>query len=240
MRPIILGLLAAVAVMLMVLGVPAPPQPAPRSVDATVSAPEPAPVPLRTDPATSPDPIVPVVIEPVRGPNLIQNGSFEDGPPPGKFIWLNPYSESIEHWRVVNGQIDYVGSAWQAGGGKRSIDLNGSPGRGGVSQTIETQTGAKYEITFALAGNPMGNDDGAAPIKKVRVQVLTGGELTGRVFSFDTAGADPAKPAWRQQQLTFVAAGEKTTISFISDSGSNAWGPLIDQVAMRQLKQSGL
>ena len=38
--------------------------------------------------------------------------------------------------------------------GKRSLDLNGSPGVGGVAQTFATVPGQTYEVTFCMAGNP--------------------------------------------------------------------------------------
>ena len=38
--------------------------------------------------------------------------------------------------------------------GKRALDLHGSPGFGGVEQTIATKPGKKYKVTFQMSGNP--------------------------------------------------------------------------------------
>src|SRR5262249_24519791 len=91
-----------------------------------------------------------------EGSNLLVNGSFEEGPDPGAFLPVNKDSTDIKGWTVTRGQIDYIGSFWPAADGKRSLDLHGSPGFGGVSQTFPTVKGQKYRVTFALAGNPEG------------------------------------------------------------------------------------
>jgi len=177
----------------------------------------------------------PVKIKHDPGPNLIHNGDFEIGVDPGKFIWLNPGSQEIDSWQIVDGQIDYVGFAWSAASGERSIDLNGSPGKGSITQTINTEPGVHYEVTFYLAGNPMGNKSAADPIKYMRLELRAGNELTGRVFTFDTSAIDPSKIEWSKKQFSFHATEENTVLIFKSAGESNPWGPLIDNVAVHRL-----
>src|SRR5947208_3622044 len=83
--------------------------------------------------------------------NLLVNGSFEEGPDPGEQGWkpLDKGSKAIKGWEVTRGQIDLVSTHWEAADGKRSIDLHGSPGYGGVKQTFKTKKGQKYQVTFA-------------------------------------------------------------------------------------------
>jgi Protein of unknown function (DUF642) len=69
--------------------------------------------------------------KPAEAKNLLKNGSFEEGPDPGAFKPLDEASTDIKGWTVTRGQIDYIGSHWQAGDGSRSLDLHGSPGFGG-------------------------------------------------------------------------------------------------------------
>src|SRR5262245_37683734 len=80
--------------------------------------------------------------------NLLVNGSFEEGIDVGEFVPLNEGSTAIKGWTVTRGQIDYVGTHWTAGEGKRSLDLHGSPGFGGVKQTFRTVQGQRYRVTF--------------------------------------------------------------------------------------------
>src|SRR4051812_33981597 len=54
----------------------------------------------------------------VEAKNLLVNGSFEDGPDPGPFMPLDEKDTQIKGWTVINGQIDYIGTYWQAAEGK--------------------------------------------------------------------------------------------------------------------------
>src|SRR5262249_25294570 len=97
-------------------------------------------------------------------PNLVSNGSFEQGPAPGSYVNLPGSSRGIADWLVTGEGIDYVGGLWKASNGVRSIDLDGSARSsltppyaiGGVRQTITTTPGTKYEVSFDLAGNGFG------------------------------------------------------------------------------------
>src|SRR5262245_42740046 len=85
--------------------------------------------------------------------NLIVNGSFEDGPEFELYKALDPDSTAIKGWVVTRGQIDLcqqTGEEWKAADGKRSLDLHGSPGFGGVKQTLPTKAGQKYRVTFRM------------------------------------------------------------------------------------------
>ena len=82
--------------------------------------------------------------KPRRG-DLLVNGSFEDGPTVGKYQALAAGSQEVSGWVVTRGQIDVVsGAHWKAARGGRSIDLHGSPGLGGVSQTFSTTPGRDW------------------------------------------------------------------------------------------------
>src|SRR5947209_10953366 len=91
-----------------------------------------------------------------KSENLIVNGSFEMGPDAGEFKPLDKDSTDIKGWKVTRVQIDYIGTYWQHAQGEHSLDLHGSPGIGGISQTFKTKKGQKYRVTFMLAGNPEG------------------------------------------------------------------------------------
>ena len=96
--------------------------------------------------------------------NLLQNGSFELGPDPGFYLPLNPGDTSINNWAVISssvpggggGGIDYYGTGWVSSDGSRSLDLNGTPGVGGIYQDFTTKPGLKYVVSFDMAGHPSG------------------------------------------------------------------------------------
>ena len=81
------------------------------------------------------------VAAPGRPPaNLLVNGSFEEGPDDiGEYKSLDKGSEEIKGWKVTRGQIDLIGTFWTSADGKRSLDLHGSPGYGGVEQSFKTK-----------------------------------------------------------------------------------------------------
>ena len=97
-----------------------------------------------------------LIVTPVQATNLIQNGSFETATVnPGSFLQLDAVSTAITGWTVSQGTIDYIGTAWQASEGARSLDLQGLAS-GGIQQTFNTTIGETYRVTFDLAGNPFG------------------------------------------------------------------------------------
>jgi choice-of-anchor C domain-containing protein len=160
--------------------------------------------------------------------NLLINGSFEQGPWLGTYLPLDSGSTLINGWVVSRGQLDLV-VYWQAYDGSRSIDLNGTPGRGGIRQTFSTVNGATYRASFALAGNPEGI---STPI--MRMGVSAAGLSTE--FSFDITGKSITNMGWQIKSWTFVAAGSSTTLEFYSlMSPYSRYGPVIDYVAVERV-----
>jgi choice-of-anchor C domain-containing protein len=157
--------------------------------------------------------------------NLIQNGSFEEGTDPGNFKSLNPDATDIKGWVVTRGQIDYVGTYWKAADGKRSLDLHGSPGYGGVKQSFKTKKGEKYKVTFSLAVNP----DGKTKRKKMAVRA---GE---RQETF--VAEAPDKPGdglgWQTKEWVFTADAEETALEFYTlETEDPNCGPVLDNVVV--------
>lgn len=157
--------------------------------------------------------------------NLLVNGSFEDGPDPGDFLPLDKGAKDIKGWVVVNAQIDYIGTHWTAADGKRSLDLNGSPGVGGVAQTFKTTKGKKYRVTFSLAGNPNGTNP------KKTLAVRAAGKEKG--FTFDTTGKTQQEMGWRKETWEFTAVADETTLEIVSTMDDDtSSGPALDNVSV--------
>ena len=164
--------------------------------------------------------------------NLIVNGSFEEGTDPGEQGWkpLDKGSKDIKGWEVTRGQIDYISSYWEHAEGKRSIDLHGSPGYGGIKQTFKTKKGQKYRLTFALAGNPVGT----TAEKKLGVKVGDKEEE----FLFNTEGKTTDNMGWATQVLDFTATDSETTLEFytLMKEDPNC-GPALDNVSVAPSKE---
>lgn len=156
---------------------------------------------------------------------LITNGSFESGPDPGAVTELPVGSTALPGWTVVNGAIDYVGTAWQdaATDGARALELHGGSGTsaGGVAQTFATTPGARYQVTFQLAGDPLSSE-----AYDLRVQAA--GDSAD--FDFQLFGANMFFLGWQEESWEFTANALSTTLEFTSLGAADATGPALDNV----------
>jgi len=142
--------------------------------------------------------------------NLLVNGSFQTIFPAGL---------------VIRGTVDLADGIWQAADGTRCIDLNGSPGIGGIQQTIPTKKGGKYSVTFSLAGDPAGN------VPMTTMEVSAAGEK--KAFSFSTKGKSPQNMGWTTCSWDFKGTEEETTIAFYSTMKTDdQHGPVIDKISV--------
>lgn len=167
----------------------------------------------------------------LKGPgsgNLVVNGSFEEGLVFEGFRPLDPDATDVKGWVVTRGQIDVVqetGGKLKAADGNRHIDLHGSPGFGGVKQSIETRAGRKYRLTFEMSGNP------GVPMTTAKLMVRAAG--AEKEFRVDMAGRTLEDLKWEKMTWEFTAT-ERTTVLEIHTAmppTSNAFGgPLLDDV----------
>jgi choice-of-anchor C domain-containing protein len=163
---------------------------------------------------------------PKERPNLLVNGSFEDGPEGlGNWQPRNPGDKAIKGWEVTRGQIDLVGNHWPAADGKRSLDLHGSPGLGGIKQTFPTKPGARYNVTFWMAGNPEGT------VPKKRMGVSAAG--SSKEFEFDATGKTVKAMGWVKKSWQFTATEKETTLEFYTlMKEDESCGPALDTVSV--------
>jgi choice-of-anchor C domain-containing protein len=130
--------------------------------------------------------------------------------------------QPIGPWTVTSGNVDLIGAGfWQAAAGVQSLDLDGGQA-GAVSQTFATSPLFAYEVSFALAGNPVD-----LPVVKTG-QVIVNGQVALN-FSFDTTGKTEANMGYVHREFAFKATGNATTIEFASTT-AGAFGPVIDDV----------
>jgi choice-of-anchor C domain-containing protein len=169
-------------------------------------------------------PVPKVIVE------LITNGGFEDGPDVDRWLPLDKDSTEIKGWKVTRAQIDYIGPGhWTAGEGKRSLDLHGSPGYGGVKQTIKTEKGKKYVVTFKMASTPGGN-----PTEKGLWVAAAGAK---KRFTFDAKGKTVGAMGWEAMEWEFTADGDEADLEFYTAEESDQdRGPALDDVSVKLKK----
>ena len=165
----------------------------------------------------------------IKAPELIVNGSFEDGPDTEVYVSLDEKSTSIKGWTVTRGQIDYIAAHWKAADGKRSLDLHGSPGFGCVKQTIKTEQGKTYRVTFMMAGNP------GVGTKLMTLAVYANKE--SKKFEFDCTDKTIEEMGWSKKTWDFKADADETVIEIATAMTEEPFaGPALDNVSVKLLK----
>ena len=72
-----------------------------------------------------------LVTSAAHGQNLIENGSFESSPVERRRAGQDSHGarprgyQSIDDWTIESGNVDYIGTLFQASDGDRSVDLSG-------------------------------------------------------------------------------------------------------------------
>lgn len=178
--------------------------------------------------------------------NLIVNGSFENGTNlpaavPG-YRTLSGATDplalggtnDIAGWTVLNNNIDWIhNNYWQASNGTYSLDMSGlSPG--GISQTIATNPGETYTLTFDMSVNPdVRHSDTARRLDIVAINTLTNVKDLEDNFLLARGTRTFSDMQWVNQTLTFTASGTSTELIFFSaPSNIDAGGPALDNVVL--------
>jgi hypothetical protein len=120
----------------------------------------------------------------------------------------------------LQGAIDYVGTDWKADpeNGSRSLDLNGTPGVGGVLQEFDTTPGHQYDVRFDMAGHYSGLPQD--------MRVSADGQ--SEIFHFD-----PNNLGWKPMSWDFTAHSNHTTLACESLQTEYLYGgPALDKVSV--------
>jgi choice-of-anchor C domain-containing protein len=163
--------------------------------------------------------------------SLITNGSFESGPPISGYIALPGGSTVIPGWTVTGNSIDVVDGEWVASDGRRSVDLDGTPGPGGISQAFATNPGSAYRVEFDVAGNVTD-----VPVIKL-FRVSAAGQ--SQDMWFDTTGKTKTNMGWEPRSFTFTATDSQTTLAFQS-LDTSYYGAVIDNVRVSPVPEPAI
>src|SRR5665647_1720727 len=114
--------------------------------------------------------------------NLVKNGGFEISDPMEGWGGLSvPTMGMLNDWTVGPGDMEVIGTYWDANGGHQSIDLSGWV-RGTISQDLDTTPGQLYTLSFALSGNPYPDTN---TIRRVAIYWGNDAQI---ILEFDTSG----------------------------------------------------
>jgi hypothetical protein len=115
-------------------------------------------------------------------------------------------------------------------GGACSVDLDGSPGAGGIKHTLTTTASTEYLVSFWLSGN-----DGNPPTVKT-MQIAAAGQSKDFFWDVKLPPLNGGlEGAYGNTYWTFRATGATTTLSFRSldpnPARTNA-GPMVTMIAV--------
>ena len=162
---------------------------------------------------------------------LVVNGGFAGNIGRGATAVSTVSATQIAGWTVLTNYVDWSNNAWQSSDGDGfSIDLIGGFGRGVIAQTIATQAGRTYNLTFDISGNPDSQRDAGR-----FVTVSAGGADIGVTQYVLGAANTRGNMLWSSRSMSFVATGASTQIVFTgtSDDPANCcWGAALDNVSV--------
>lgn len=149
---------------------------------------------------------------------LIHNGGFESA---GGFSGgFETIGSGLDGW-TIGGTVDLINTYWAPASGSYSLDLNGG-GAGSISQSFATVVGQTYNVSFSLAGNPVGGGD----------KYLSAGVTAPHAYVVDINGKTLANMGWVRQSFSFVATSGTSTLSFVGDPYNSYYGAALDDVSV--------
>ncbi len=153
--------------------------------------------------------------------DILSDGSFLEAPDPGGGV-VYTAGQTFGDWTVTSGDINLLGTAVEAPpAGGWSVELNGTIA-GAIEQTIPTEVGQQYQVTFAFAGNWNLGD----AVKDMRVSA--GGQSTD--FSItEPAGWSQSNMLWEHRSFTFTADSTSTLLQFQTLDAGNT-GPIVGNI----------
>ena len=174
--------------------------------------------------------------------NLIVNGSFEEpmiGNTPDdddEFLGQFPIVAPIPGWSVASGfaNPDLIREEPPASNyvvdGRQYVELNGSPGKSRIEQTVNVGAGGVYRLKFLMSGS--WHPDDSSNDRTMLVQII-GGSVN---FSQSVTHPASAGYTWTPFSFDIVLPVGSYTVAFESTTSSPAyspWGLAEDSVGAR-------
>ncbi len=165
--------------------------------------------------------------------NLVMNAGFEQ-PPTGtaEFLTFNPGDVTLPGWQIIFGGVDVVHQNFfgsPAYEGVQYLDLDGSPGPGGITQEIATTPGVPYEFSFAYANNPTSANP--TTFASARIYDSSGNVFEPVIFSHSTSVLGNLN--WSFYTTIFTATQAVTQLEYLSFSPTpSSGGMLLDKISI--------
>lgn len=164
------------------------------------------------------------------GTGTLTDGDFSGAADPGGGLpTFGRGSAFAPDWVVTKRTIDLYGStAWPNLDGLCSVDLDGTPGRGGIKHAaFATNPGTAYNVTFVFSGN-----GACGPTVKTLKIKATGGQTTQMTWDVSN-GNDAQHGAFTIPSWQFTAKTTATILSFTSlDTGHGNCGPVVTAISV--------
>jgi choice-of-anchor C domain-containing protein len=149
---------------------------------------------------------------------LIRNGGFESA---GGFSGgFETIGSGLDGW-TIGGTVDLINTYWAPASGSYSLDLNGG-GAGSISQSFATVVGRTYNVSFSLAGNPVGGGD----------KFFYASVNAPVTFTFDINNKTLANMGWVRKSFSFVADSDTSTLSFVGNPYHSYYGAALDNISV--------
>jgi hypothetical protein len=148
--------------------------------------------------------------------NLLINGSLETSARingRGRVLTPTEVANALgSAWTVTQGTVDLLPRTyWQSSKGNYSVDMIGSPGLGGISQTVNGLTiGAEYILTFDFSINPDIRERGSTKI--LQVQAIGNTVLADETFSRTRTNETRLNMRFTHESILFTADSTSVTI----------------------------
>ena len=159
----------------------------------------------------------------------IVNGSFESPVAPVNSFVTVFNGGSLPGFTVNQTSVDVVNAGYYGGAaaydGLQVLDLNGTPGPGGVSQTFATTPGQQYKLFFAYADTP------GYGAQSAQVSISNSSFMTQTITRTGTSVAGNLNFSLFSQ--VFTATGTSSTLDFTGNlTGNPNTGILLDAVSV--------
>jgi choice-of-anchor C domain-containing protein len=162
--------------------------------------------------------------------NLVTNGGFESPAYQNQITTLT--GSQLSGWTIDKGDVQVIKNTfWTPAEGIQSLDMSGTT-PGNIRQTISTEPGATYTMTFRMAGNPDGNGKGLGYELK-ELEVYWDGTAISPTYTFDTTGKSRASMGWVLVTIPNLKATKSTTeIAFVTKAPAGAYGIALDDISV--------
>ncbi|MEM7258283.1 MAG: cadherin-like domain-containing protein, partial [Pseudomonadota bacterium] len=125
-------------------------------------------------------------------------------------------------WTVDSGNVHAQGSWDSSPLGGVAVDVSGIvPGK--ISQTLTTEVGKTYQLSFAMTGN-------FNELTNKTLLVTAGTDSASYTVSPPDGWDAGSALMWNHRSLTFTATSTTTTLSFEATAPANRYGPVIGDV----------